>query len=820
MPLGQSGQRARRRAARTPTVPPADPSVLHEVAFSNTSASSSTGLVKFGLAFEKTDVPSGQIPKVRIKDGADVRGWPIETATWSDGSLRKATMVADIGTVPGSSTVTIEVYNDTGSVTASSLVPATYVAGLANDHTIDVTSRTGSTTGSMSDLAYSLKTASAVSTKRETQADTDLFVRYFCWEKLAGEEHLVCLNYLDIWLDTDGSTVIAHEWVPVLSQHWWVNDPEGVEQAKEKYTYDAAVKVGASAIDTRTALAHAYYCRWASLYSADDAQHATPHWIDAGSTTKPTLSIAYSVASRKRMARVGGYVPPLAWGDTDWTIVGSGTYTPLGVNDHRSIINNVGAYNGRGQITRFDANAIATQTASNWRIARVSAHAGLSMYDCVYDHRVIDSEASPRLIPQKVTGIGAQTYSGMEAETLRARGTDFDSGTNLMPQDVPGGGTGAFSSFDNDHAVPYAAFMAFVTGERYLADAQICCADLSLSYAHMNIYAHNPSFDWALSITGNAIGVPSTPRRGAIPRTGGVRGRAWAGNQMFWSWAVCSDANPNKAYLAKALENYDDFLDASYDYFSSDHKAYGGWIWPEPQQSKLWMHNWCSMIFGQWKLHSDDMGFGDGFNKIATMSTKIVLNGLATDRIGVLGSYIYTVPCAPGPRPSGATAWITGETAVFSAHDATWSGNTYTIASDANYPIANGDRCILTATNNGDGTSGLTWPTELSWATIYYLVNVSGSTFELSSTLGGSAITLSGSGTTVCSLDKSSYDVEVSPSDAGGDTYSMICMAAIVAAYLDGTQGITLADVTRYKEFMSTSTRTTFAPWNYSEDQS
>ncbi len=235
------------------------------------------------------------------------------------------------------------------------------------------------------------------------------------------------MNYLDLWLDSSGTSVVGWEWVPVLSRHWWVDDPFGVVQPKESYTYNASVSVNGSAVDSRTSLAHAYYCRWASLYSANDDQHATPHWI-AVSQNKPRLSIQYSVRSRKKMARVGGCMPPLNWSDTGWTLTPTTTYTPLGINGHRAQINNTGGYDGRGQVTRMDANAIALQTPSAWRIMRVAAQAGLSMYNATYDHRTIDIEGFMRLIPLKFSVLGAQIYPGLGSEANHSKGPSFDSG--------------------------------------------------------------------------------------------------------------------------------------------------------------------------------------------------------------------------------------------------------------------------------------------------------------------------------------------------------------------------------------------------------
>ncbi len=108
-------------------------------------------------------------------------------------------------------------------------------------------------------------------------------------------------------------------------------------------------------------------------------------------------------------------------------------------------------------------------------------------------------------------------------------------------EDVATGGTGAFAGYDNDHAVPYSSFAAFVTGERYLHDAALCQANFSMNYINMNIFGHNKSFEWVLSTAGNAYGVPLTPRHGAIPSTGGVRGARWGFNQVAWAWANCDN---------------------------------------------------------------------------------------------------------------------------------------------------------------------------------------------------------------------------------------------------------------------------------------
>ena len=802
MPLGQCGQRARFRAAGEA---PADPSVLHEVTFTNTSASSSTGLVKFGLAFEKTDVPTGQIPKVRIKDGAEVRGWPIETATWSDGSLRKATMVADVGAVSGSSTVTIEVYNDTGSVTASSLTPATYVAGLASDHTVDITSRTGSTTGSMGDLAYSMKTASAVSTKRETQADTDLFVRYFCWEKLSGEEHLVCLNYLDIWLDTDGSTVLAHEWVPVLSQHWWVNDPEGVEQAKEKYTYDAAVKVGASAVDSRTALAHAYYCRWASLYSADDAQHATPHWIDAGSTTKPTLSIAYSTASRKKLFRAGS-LPPLDWSESDWVLTATDDYTPLATNGHRASINDGGAYVGRGAITRMDANAIGLQSVAAWRIARVGAQAGLSCYQHVCDHRVIDTTPKPVMFPGKIGQKGAQSYTGLGAEINLAAQFYTE-----LTRDEASGGTGAFTNFDTAHGVTYSQMMAFVSGERYLRDASIGTVQLFLTFQHVNTPRRLYGDQGFGSVRGTEYSIPTDMYGQMASLVTSERAKGWWANALLQTYTLLDDYDPHVPYFENLVEDYGSLLEDSFDYFPSEQLAYGGIGFANGGRYLLWMENFQLITTVQHLgLIADKSLTVNGYNEYIEMMAKLFKNNSDLDGQYALGAFISNFPC-----DADYINWIADELHQYE-HTSTYTftSDTCTKTTAHTRGIANGDR-VQVATTNSSGAAS-TVPDGLAVGQTYYMIDVSGDSFKLSETLGGAAVTHTNSGTCYLFLSLASFADALG--SVSSDSYFSIARAAIVSAKLAGADSMTsevFSDLSTYLNIDQAD----YSPWGYSEDQ-
>ncbi len=803
-----------RKRAVPVTEPPAI-GVLHTLTIYNDAASPSSGLVKFGLAFEKDDIPSGYIPRVQVGDNT-IRSAVIDKATWSNGSLRKATIAIDLGTVAGSSSASLEISAVAATQPTNTFNVASFISGLADDSTVDVTNRIGSSTGAKSNLEFSLKTAFAVSTRREVTDNTNLIVRARCWQKITGEEHLVCLNYVDIWLDQDASTVLGWEWVPVLSQHWWVDDPQGTPQTKERYTYDALIATSGATVDSRSSLSHAYYCRWASLYAADDAQHATPHWNEV-LQAKPRLRVVYSLESRKKMARVGGYMPPLNWTDSGYAVTSGRTYTPLGINGHRAQINNVGAYDGRGQITRMDTNAIVIQSAEAWRVMRVASQAGLSMFNATYDHRIIDTQPFMRLIPLKFSVLGSQAYTGMGVEANHSRGSSFDTGMKDILEDVPVGGTGSFAGYDNDHAVPYSSFAAFITGEKYLHDASLSTAQYSMNYSNMNIYGHNKSFEWVLSQAGNAYGIPLTPRHGTIPSTGGIRGRAWSMNTISWAWANCSDNDPHKTYLQKALQNYDDFLADSYSYMHADHKQWGGWVWNEPSYYSPWMHAWVAMIFSQWRKTVSDLGFGSGFDIISQMCAKVMARGIDNNRLAALAAYVYRAPVGAGVG-SGSTGWLATD-GLYVLHAATFASSRFTITPDG-FPINSGDKILLAPYNSSNGTSGLSWPAELNFTTIYYAVDVVGDAFGVSATQGGSAIAFTGTGNSNLGIDKASYDADVSSTPLGGDSQAMMILASLVASYMAGNTSVTSDHVSQYRNYLSTSSRAAYGPWNYSEEQS
>ena len=464
-------------------------SVLQQFTLEDTSGAGSTGFFRLGLAFEKGDLPAGMLPVARLGDGTPVRSAIMETNTWSDGSLRKATMVGEVvGGISGS--VDIEVSGEVGTQGTSGIDPFAYIS-TNTDFKVRVTNHSGSVSGNLPNRNYVLNIHLLTASRREIQADTPVCVRVFAWGHPSSEKHLVCLHYVDLWLNQAGD-VVGVEWTPVMSQHWWIDDPFGTGAApKEERIYDAVLVNGTTELEGFGGLQHGYYCRWAGLRTADDDQHARRLWVDQG-TPMPTLKLAYGIISKQRMMRAG-YLPPLAEGYSYDSSSFNANYLPLGentgalVHNHRRAINGTGGYNGRGAISNMDSMALVEQTAALWRIARVSAQAGLATHFHVRDHREVSGDVSLGLIPAPIQQLGAQTYSDLADEIVAVVGTGGQLG-----QDAPDGGLGAFTSWDEAHHVSYSYFMAFVEGEAYLADAVLSSFDTPYRRSFHNEFGSNP----------------------------------------------------------------------------------------------------------------------------------------------------------------------------------------------------------------------------------------------------------------------------------------------------------------------------------------
>ncbi len=503
---------------------PARKGTLHSFTLHNTSGTTATQTIaRLGLAFLKGDVPAGKRIVVRQRGGPQIAfAAAAATNTWADGSLRSTAdgglVMIDGVELPAGDSRTYEVFVKDGAIATSGFDPFAWLAAHGNDLTVAVTARTGSATGPRPDLLFSLKTAIATTTRREILSDTRRFVRIKAWQKVPQEEHLICEYHLDFWLDGTGQPW-GLEFAPVLTQHWWVADPFGTTQTKERQTYDAVVKYGTTVLDTRTRLDHAYYCRWASLRPQDDAQHARKHWIGLGLSQMPTVRVQYDDSSLKRMMKAG-YIPPLRLGVnyTMPTRLSNDLHAPRAQRPPR-LHPSSGGYVGRG------IGAIPTPS---WSVAAGPGHASDGGGRLAQLARHGAGRACRSTSTFAITAAASGVNGGTDAPTgliplpfgrrlcrarratpasaspvIYTRGATQDThGFTVLIQDAPTGGTGAMSGYDDAHAHNYCGPMAFLEGEAYLGDAAVSQFNGQSFCSYWNIYGHDAPLLYASSSRG------------------------------------------------------------------------------------------------------------------------------------------------------------------------------------------------------------------------------------------------------------------------------------------------------------------------------
>jgi hypothetical protein len=887
-------------------------SVIHQFTLASTSGGNSTGMHRLGLAFEAGDVPAGQKLAATVS-GASVPMQAVDTATWSDGSLRKATGIVFAGTVPAAG-VDVVVGKASGAQGVSSFDPWTWLTSHANDLTVDISNRkawskqrytltsqtgtftvgeswaygtatttargtvlawdgtnldvlvtatgtfvpaVGTTTASAvtgmtsaaagriasitylpaspASLAYSLKTAIGTVARREIQENAPRFVRAMAWQKVANEEHLVAIWYLDFWLNALGTAPLALEWTVVLSQHWAIANPFGVTQQRDRQIYDAVVKYGSTTVDTRTDLNHAYHCRWASLRSANDDQHAKKHWVDLsgdGTGAMPTLRHAYSEAGLKKMMRTG-YLPPLRLtsvptnygANADGTPPPNGTYTPLGTNGHKPAINGTGGYVARGAVTVPDARAIITQTATDWRYARAAAQGGMSVFWHTFDHR---TPAVDKLIPEPFEQLGAKTYSGLGAELLHGRnynnfGSLWTSAGGLMVADYTGNsGSFTFKDYDSAHHPNYSGLMAFIEGERYLQDACLSGFEQVMSYSIYNESGHRKPpayYDIAARRTAQAI---PFKRYGIVPDLVQERGDGWCMNAMIWAWALCGDSNPHQAYIKNAIINLDKYYKESFDYFPADHLAWGYF---EPNgtaqlSAGSWLGNTTGICAYHWLGTLEDTGLNPlaGFRKMCDQSVKRAVVALENDRF-ISGQQYRTIwPCDNNYMNfahSVIQGWLAG-------HNATLASSTFTLAAAPLFGLnlQDGDKVVFST--RGVAFEVFTVPANFQLATVYYMRNVNGNSFQLTTTpgsSGGTIITTASTGSVAIGMDQQRAQQTVAGANTtylpAGDSFTSMNYAAVQGAYAAGNPAVTPTIKAKVETFISTMQLEDWCAWDY-----
>ena len=807
---------------------------LHSFTLHNTSGVASTQTIaRLGLAFLKGDVPAGKRIAVRQRGGPQIAfAAAAATNTWADGSLRST---ADGGLVmfdgvplPAGGSRSYEVFVRNGDIATSGFDPFAWLAAHGNDLTVAVTARTGSATGPRPDLLFSLKTAIATTTRREILCDTRRFVRIKAWQKVPQEEHLICEYHLDFWLDGNGQPW-GLEFAPVLTQHWWVADPFGTPQTKERQTYDALVRNGTTVLDTRSRLDHAYYCRWASLRPQDDAQHARKHWIGLGLSQMPTVRVQYDDECLKRMMKAG-YIPPLSLGVNYLTNDGyPTTNAPLGTNGHRAAISASGAYPGRGIWGNPDAKLVSLQSSAAaataevaWRKSRVMAQAGLSVYAHIRDHRTVGSDTSNKLMPMPLRQVtsGTQSYVGLASPLVYSFGRLESTGPySTIIHGMPVGGTGSFNSYDGGHAVNYSGPIAFLECKAYLADAAVSQYNRQCTIANFNALGNDTYLMYYTDVARRTAQSMPAMKYGQIPSIAGQeRGFAWAINMLNHAYMVRSDSHPEQPFLKNSVLAVDKWLSDSYGYLPTAHRDKGmaysqdlsaHWV-------SLWMVNWQGMAaYGATRLYdflADSARGLTGFEEAAYLSARYIISPIANSPYSASAYRILFATTAGGANLVPSDEWPV-------AYSSTFSSNTGTASPSFGLPWQNGDKVRFGPKNQAYTIQAA--PNGVDFATLYYMVNVSGNTFQLATSHGGTPIAIGNATVDIFVTPQVHATASLDPSGTRywppDDDYLPITFALFEEAVGMGHADVSgeIRDRGRGWFTPKATSFSTYAPWNY-----
>lgn len=244
---------------------------LHELAFYDTSGAGSTGWHMAGLAFEKGQIPAGSVPRARRKTTGDaVTFYYGEENFWSDGSLKKIAFLQDVGSVSAGGARSVEYYAASGTKAAASGFDfKAWVLAQSNALKIEVRNRIGSlVNGSMSDLDFDLKTAAATASRWEVLVDSGRWQRIRCWQKLSGasgDEHLICVFHVDVILNAGMTAPDAMSATAVMRLPYAVDAPFGLSQARQAMGYTAALKWGATTLQSYSKASSASYAHTAAF---------------------------------------------------------------------------------------------------------------------------------------------------------------------------------------------------------------------------------------------------------------------------------------------------------------------------------------------------------------------------------------------------------------------------------------------------------------------------------------------------------------------------------------------------------------------------
>jgi hypothetical protein len=829
------------------------PTLLHSFSLTNNNASgTSKGFQRAGVPFKPSDVPAGS--SVVVKRGSTVIDAHFDERAYrnpsgasyapQDGSLHGSVMhlrdtdfsasevrTYDIWSVPGTD------FTNVGTKTLSDITSGhdfkVVYTSLTETNDASTTTTVGSGT-----FTASFNSHASVATRTEKFHVGPVCEGWMVWGMAtdntggAADAHLKVNHYVDIWKNSDGS-IYGYEYTPESAQDWWS------VANKRTRNYTATVKDGSTTLVTYSSVVHPYKSRWVGVQNSGGLERGKRIWVGGAAPTltyKPDRSywIAAGVAQPYKLTDV-----PAAWPTTNNT-----TYVPCATADQRGGIDAPGDYDGRGNWPNTAAMAFIRQDAAAMAVARINGFAGLG---CNFGHYrsnanrtrpgesadVANTPVSQIMDHPLVYGTGTQVPYNFTSVGMPAPAYHYSDGRTPSPYDgyVQPQGPSPYwgiDSGDPSHSVNYSGFMYQMDGERYLLESVLDQANNMVCMGIGNYYSARPF----LAFNGNYSCFPgvSIPTDGAstagqydavaIYSGGQERSSGWVINCMGMAAGLVPDNHVASGYFKRLNRQQSIYLHDSLAYLPAQAKAAGVMPWiesyaPIANFTKRWMSNFTPLCgYMNYDLTGD--------TDILAWSHMIANPTWATTDAGPYGNSYYQNMSKPKnaawdattnpffvvkPKQNYIGVAATASTDVFGP----WDIAQVVADPPANGP-ANGD--VFYWQSNPGNT--LPKPAGITEGTPYYVINLNtgARTFQLSATLGGSAVDITADCTQTTfscfALGLASYTpLHTSGNDSDNSYgYTPLTRAVMVNAYMHGHPLATLTTLNKMQSFLSTMTVT------------
>jgi len=714
---------------------PSGGTTLTTITLANTSATEqSAGFVSpmFGLPLKQGDVPAGQYPAFFLADNTPVPATIHSVTSWPDGSMKWCGVFLRVPTtVAGSGTLSITVKNGGSAPVSSSRALSDFTAANLSVELTGVTNLSGVWAATLND-AITNGTAVVIA-----DGPAGAIWRVLGDFKQSGSAHgqMVCWHYVAALQNTSGG-LLGIRYLGRVAQPW----ADVASPTPTRRVVNAVLKSGASTLrtlqghdTTETVGANIGMAHYTSFFTAGtDGRWDFVQGGGSGSADC-TVRVQHDKTYFVKPRLVEPYdtsLSPTSNASVDYSAYCLGSF-------QQRDLNSTGPSNFIGLIPEWCATHLLTQAAVDERCMRVSALASGGFRTCVRN------SSTKEVIP--VVDVQA-SYTGMGAiQTTWQYGDGYFAGvqTPAVTTSLWVGDT------DTSHRPSTAYYPYLVTGEPQYLDLVKECASQAIMSTQAGLYERNVT----TPISSLAVGTPSGRRNikvGASTYKGAgllffgnqVRTSAWASRDVAHGAALIPDS-----YESAVRSYFLDALNQSYQAWNAVNAAMptswrdGGLIslasntWTAASNDTLYESPWMTMYLSLSLCHQSQILGNSNVPTLRAHVSKFISSAHAQMDVAALASYRWK-------------QWDGSGNLVTSISDALfYNPCTLTFSTSTSRATVGGTLGTWTPTN-GDMvalSTNLDADKPFAAATnekVFYVVNASGNTFQLSETLGGPAISV------------------------------------------------------------------------------